>query len=116
MITRYFKFASQEAFEATLPQGWRAVGESVAPLPAGVDALRVMPHPLCTPGRWGLDAQGFPVELVPPQPLSGYHVNALMNDAADLPPGWAECQVYPAAPMGIFAGSVAAPRPQEQKG
>lgn len=96
MTTVHLKFPDEATFAAAMPAGWERRGESAHPLPDGVQALRILPHPLMVGGRYSL--QG--VELEPPTLLPGYHVNAL----GDVPDAWRPYIVTPRSPLAVFGG------------
>ena len=96
MTTVHLKFPDEAAFAAAMPPGWQRRGETAHPLPAGVQALRILPHPLLVGGRYSMTGQ----ELEPPTLLPGYHVNAL----GEVPDAWRPYIVTPRQPLAVFGG------------
>lgn len=96
MKTRFLRFPDEAAFLAGLPASFQRQGETGAPLPAGVEAIRILPYPLRRGGRW--DDAG--VEIEAPEVLAGFHVNAM----GELPAEWIayELPEPPDNPVGIF--------------
>lgn len=45
-MTVHLKFPDEATFAASMPEGWERRGETAHPLPDGVQAIRIMPHPL----------------------------------------------------------------------
>ena len=95
-MTVYLKFPDEATFAASMPQGWERRGETAHPLPDGVEAIRIMPHPLMVGGRYDDDGQ----QLEPPVTIPGFHVNAL----GDVPDAWRNYVVTPRAPLAVFGG------------
>ena len=95
-MTVYLKFPDEETFAAGMPDGWERRGETAHPLPDGVEAIRIMPHPLTTGGRH--DEDGLQLEAA--TLLPGFHVNAL----GEVPDAWRPYIVTPRAPLAVFGG------------
>ena len=95
-MTVYLKFPDEATFAASMPQGWERRGETAHPLPDGVQAIRIMPHPLMVGGRYDMQGQ----ELEAPVLVPGYHVNAL----GDVPEAWRDYIVTPRSPLAVFGG------------
>ena len=95
-MTVYLKFPDEATFAASMPEGWERRGETAHPLPDGVEAIRIMPHPLTVGGRSDDDGQ----QLEPPVTIPGFHVNAL----GDVPDAWRNYVVTPRAPLAVFGG------------
>jgi len=96
-VTVYLKFPDEAAFAAGMPDGWQRRGETAHPLPDGVQAIRIMPHPLTVGGRSDDEGQ----QLEAPTKIPGYHVNAL----GDVPDAWRDYIVTPRSPLAVFGGS-----------
>ena len=95
-MTVYLKFPDEATFAASMPQGWERRGETAHPLPDGVEAIRIMPHPLTVGGRYDDDGK----QLEAPTVIPGYHVNAL----GDVPEAWRDYIVTPESPLAVFGG------------
>ena len=95
-MTVHLKFPDEATFAAGMPDGWERRGETAHPLPDGVEAIRIMPHPLMVGGRYSLDGD----ELEPPTLLPGFHVNAL----GEVPEAWRDYIVTPRSPLAVFGG------------
>ncbi len=95
-MTVHLKFPDEATFAAAMPEGWERRGETAHPLPDGVQAIRIMPHPLTVGGKW--DDEG--AQLEPPVTIPGFHVNAL----GDVPEAWRGYIVTPRAPLAVFGG------------
>ncbi len=95
-MTIHLKFPDEAAFAAVMPPGWERCGETAHPLPAGVQAIYIMPHPLTVGGRY--DDEGAQLEA--PTTIAGYHVNAL----GDVPEAWRGFIVTPRQPLAVFGG------------
>ena len=81
-MTVYLKFPDEATFAAAMPDG--------------VQAIRIMPHPLTVGGRYDDDG----AELEAPTLLPGFHVNAL----GDVPEAWRDYIVAPRSPLAVFGG------------
>lgn len=95
-MTVHLRFPDEAAFAAGMPEGWERRGETAHPLPAGVQAIYIPPHPLMVGGRCDDEGQ----ELEAPTLLPGYHVNAL----GDVPDAWRDYIVTPRSPLAVFGG------------
>lgn len=95
-MTVYLKFPDEATFAAAMPEGWERRGETAHPLPDGVQAIRIMPHPLTVGGRYDDDGK----QLEAPTAIAGFHVNAL----GDVPDAWRDYIVTPRAPLAVFGG------------
>ena len=97
-ITTYLTFPDKAAFLATLDASFVRQGETGAPLPDGVSAIRIVGTQYNSDGTY--DAEGN--VITPPTVIPGFHVNVLTtNDGADpLPDTWAPYQVP--SGQGVF--------------
>lgn len=100
MTTRFFVFPNEAAFLARMPKDFKRNGESGAPLPEGVEAIRIWPGPFARRGEFRVQPGGG-VEVIKPHKVSpGLHVNLL----GEVPQSWAAFEVFPKQPMCVFGG------------
>jgi hypothetical protein len=95
MSTRFIRFPDEAAFRAACAPSTECCGETVDPLPEGVQALSVV-GPIYQGGQE--DEAGNVV--VPPTRIPGWHVNVL----GEVPAAWADFEVHPTTPSRVFGG------------